>query len=175
MGLHRVKKGLSLPIVGTPKQEVDRARPVRRVAVLAADFVGLRPAMRVSAGDTLERGQVLFEDKQMPGVRFTAPAAGTVSAIHRGDRRALQSVVIDVSRAEFEGRTPAEVRFSAFSGRHPGGMSSDDVAELLTESGLWGRGTCPSVRARGRPGDATAFSFRSRLLTVTRSRRRSTS
>ena len=144
MGLHRFKKGLSLPIVGAPQQMVDRARPVRRVAVLAADFVGLRPAMRVAVGDDLDRGQVLFEDKQTPGVRFTATAAGTVSAIHRGDRRALQSVVIDVSRAEYEGRIPAEVRFSAFSGRHPSGMSSDDVVELLTESGVW-------VALRARP------------------------
>ena len=144
MGLHRFKKGLSLPIVGAPQQRVDRARPVRRVAVLAADFVGLRPAMRVAVGDDLDRGQVLFEDKRSPGVRFTAAAAGTVSAIHRGDRRALQSVVIDVSRAEYEGRTPAEVRFSAFSGQHPSGLSSDDVVELLTESGVW-------VALRARP------------------------
>ena len=100
--------------------------------------------MRVAVGDDLDRGQVLFEDKQTPGVRFTAAAAGTVSAIHRGDRRALQSVVIDVSRAEYEGRIPAEVRFSAFSGRHPSGMSSDDVIELLTESGVW-------VALRARP------------------------
>ena len=144
MGLHRVKKGLSLPIVGAPAQEVDRARPARRVALLAADFVGLRPAMRVAVGDDVDRGQILFEDKQTPGVRFTAPAAGTVSAIHRGDRRALQAVVIDVSRAEHEGRAPSEVRFSAFSGRHPSGMSSEDVVELLTESGLW-------VALRARP------------------------
>ncbi len=144
MGLHRVKKGLSLPIVGAPAQEVDRARPARRVALLAADFVGLRPAMRVSVGDDVDRAQILFEDKQTPGVRFTAPAAGTVSAIHRGDRRALQAVVIDVSRAEHEGRAPFEVRFSAFSGRHPSGMSSEDVVELLTESGLW-------VALRARP------------------------
>ena len=144
MGLHRVRKGLNIPIVGAPEQVIDRARPVRQVAVIAGDFVGLRPAMRVAVGDDVERGQVLFEDKRLPGVRYTAPSAGTVAAIHRAQRRALQSVVIDVSRAEYEGRTPTEVRFSAFSGRHPSGMSSDDIAELLTESGLW-------VALRARP------------------------
>ena len=137
MGLHTFKKGLRLPIGGEPTQELEHAGPTRHVAVLAADFVGLRPAMRVSVGDDVERGQVLFEDKTIPGVRHTAPAAGTVTAINRGDRRALQSVVIDVSRAEYEGRSPSAARFSSFSGRHPSGLSNDDVVELLTESGLW--------------------------------------
>ncbi len=106
--------------------------------------------MHVSVGDDVRRGQVVFEDKHTPGVRHTAPAAGTVTAIHRGDRRLLQSVVIELSRAEYEGRDPASVTFGAFSGRHPSGLSHDAVAELLTESGLWA-----AIRARpyGRVAD----------------------
>ena len=151
--VHRSRKGLQLPLAGEPVQEIERARPVRRVAVLASDFVGLRPAMRVAVGDDVSRGQVLFEDKQTPGVRHTAPAAGTVRAIYRGERRALQSVVLDVSRAEHEGRAAAEASFSAFSGRHPSGMAADSVVALLVEAGLW-----TSLRARpfGRVADPTA-------------------
>ena len=47
-------------------------------------------------GDTVKLGQVLFEDKKNPGVKFTAPGAGTVKTIHRGAKRVLQSVVIDL-------------------------------------------------------------------------------
>ncbi|MBK4330091.1 NADH:ubiquinone reductase (Na(+)-transporting) subunit A, partial [Enterobacter hormaechei] len=47
-------------------------------------------------GDRVKKGQILFEDKKIPGVCFTAPASGIVSAIHRGERRVLQSVVIDI-------------------------------------------------------------------------------
>lgn len=150
MRRHTFKKGLRLPIRGVPVQEVERARPTTRVAVLAADFVGLRPAMRVSVGDDVRRGQVLFEDKHTPGVQHSAPAAGTVTAIHRGGRRALQSVVIDLSRAEYEGRDPAAVQFEAFSGRHPSGLSHDAVVELLTESGVW---TAIRARPYGRVAD----------------------
>ena len=148
--MHRSRKGLQLPLAGAPTQEIERARPVRQVAVLAADFVGLRPAMRVAVGDDVSRGQVLFEDKRTPGVCHTAPAAGTVHAIHRGDRRALQSVVIETSRAEYEERVATESSFSTFSGRHPSGMAADAVMALLTESGLW-----TSLRARpfGRVAD----------------------
>ena len=35
------------------------------------------------------------------------------------------------------GRSPAEASFRSFSGRHPTGLTPDEVVELLTESGLW--------------------------------------
>ena len=144
MGLHRIKKGLRIPIAGNPEQSVAPAPAPRRVGVLAADFVGLRPTMHVTAGDDVRLGQLLFKDKRMPGVRYTAPASGTVVAVNRGSRRALLSVVIELSRDEREGRAPDQVRLSAFSGRHPSGLSGDAVRELLLESGVW-------VALRGRP------------------------
>lgn len=150
MSLHRFKRGLDLPIAGIPSPELDRARPTRHVAVLAADFVGLRPAMHVAVGDEVARGDVLFEDKKTLGVRHTAPAAGTIRAIHRGARRALQSVVLELSRAEFEGRSPSEATFRSFSGKHPTGLSRDDVVALLSESGLW---TALRARPFGRVAD----------------------
>lgn len=137
MSLHKVKSGLHLPISGAPSRDVERSRSARNVALLADDYLGLRPAMLVSVGDDVRRGQVLFEDKKRPGVRHTAPAAGTVRAVHRGDRRALRSVVIEMSPAEMAGRSPAEASFRSFSGRHPTGLTPDEVVELLTESGLW--------------------------------------
>jgi Na+-transporting NADH:ubiquinone oxidoreductase subunit A len=137
MSLHKAKSGLRLPISGAPSRDVERPRSAKYVALLADDYLGLRPAMQVSVGDDVKRGQVLFEDKKRPGVRHTAPAAGTVRAVHRGDRRALRSVVIEMSPAEMAGRSPAEASFRSFSGRHPTGLTPDEVVELLTESGLW--------------------------------------
>ena len=153
MALHTARKGLRLPITGEPSGEVERARVPRRVALVASDYVGLRPTMHVSAGDDVRRGDLLFEDKKRPGVRFTSSAAGTVTAINRGDRRALQSVVIELSREEREGRTPAETRFHTFSGRHPTGMTGDDVRDLLVESGAW---TALRERPFGRVADPEA-------------------
>ncbi len=137
MGLHTFRKGLRLPLAGAPEQEIEQAAAPRHAAVVAADAVGLRPAMRVSEGDDVRRGQVLFEDKQTAGVRYTAPAEGKVVAVNRGARRALQSVVIELSRAEREGRGPDEAAYRTFTGRHPSGLPADDVCSLLVESGLW--------------------------------------
>ena len=69
-----------------------------RVAVLGADYPGLRPTMHVKVGDDIRRGQLLIEDKKLPGVRFTSPGSGKVVAVHRGERRAFLSLVIESER-----------------------------------------------------------------------------
>ncbi len=142
MGLHKIKKGLNLPIAGEPEQRIHQAAQPTRVALLADDYVGMKPTMHASAGDDVRRGQVLFEDKKTPGVRYTAPASGQVTAIHRSERRALLSVVIQLDSAELGGRGET-AQFSSYSRQHPSSLGADQVTELLLESGLW-----TSLRAR---------------------------
>ena len=107
MAAHRIKKGLDLPIAGAPMQIIRGRESVTRVAVMADDFPGLKPGMKVAVDDVVKRGQVLFEDRKIPGVLHTAPGAGRVVAIHRGARRALQSVVIELSEGERSGSEEA--------------------------------------------------------------------
>lgn len=136
MAVHRIKKGLNLPITGQPEQVVDGASPPNRVALVAADYHGLKPTMHVKAGDTVRRGQLLFEDKKTPGLRFTSPAGGKVVAVNRGAKRALQSVVVELDGDERSGKA-ATVRFDAYTGKHPAELDGSKVEELLVESGLW--------------------------------------
>jgi Na+-transporting NADH:ubiquinone oxidoreductase subunit A len=99
----------------------------------------MKPRMFVQVGDQVTRGQLLFEDRKTEGVRFTAPGAGTVTAIHRGARRALRSVVIDLSVGERRGR-PEDgdyQPFESFSGRDVADLDRQAVRDLLVESGLW--------------------------------------
>lgn len=143
MALHKIEKGLDLPIMGVPIQVVrERVRP-QRVGLMADDFPGMKPAMRIKEGETVKRGQVLFEDRKNPGVLHTASAAGRVIGVHRGARRALQSIVIDLSPAEREAARPDDVpdsellAFESFTGRDPRSLDRDQVKALLVESGQW--------------------------------------
>ena len=136
MALHKIRKGLDLPIAGRPEQEISVAPAPARVALLAEDYVGMKPTMFVAAGDGVRRGQVLFEDKKTPGVRYTAPAGGTVTHVNRGDRRALQSVVVQLDSTELAGGDDC-VPFDSFTGLHPAELDSERVRRLLVESGLW--------------------------------------
>jgi len=143
MALHVTRKGLDLPIAGGAEQRVSDAKTVVRVAVAAADAVGMKPNLTVKVGDAVKRGQVLFEDKKTPGVLYTAPGAGTVSAINRGERRALQTVVIDLAESERrnaggDGVDDGDcVAFESYSGTAVPDLSADAVRALLLESGLW--------------------------------------
>ena len=125
-----IKKGLTLPIAGEPDQTIDDGPEVRSVAVLGPDYVGLKPIMLVAEGDRVKTGQKLFEDKKNPGVFVTAPGAGTVKAIHRGARRVLQSVVIELDGDEAETfeTHPADQLLT---------LERDEVQAQLIESGLW--------------------------------------
>lgn len=99
--LINTKKGLDLPITGEPEQVIyDNAGTVQSVALLGPDYVGLKPSMKVAEGDKVKLGDVLFEDKQHPQIVYTSPGAGIIKSIHRGERRALTSVVIELSGNE---------------------------------------------------------------------------
>lgn len=125
-----IKKGLDLPIAGKPAQVIHDGATISEVAVLGEEYVGMRPSMKVREGDAVKKGQVLFEDKKNPGVVFTAPASGTVTAINRGAKRVLQSVVI-----KLEG--DAEVTFAKYSVEQLATLTAEQVKQNLIESGLW--------------------------------------
>lgn len=126
----KIKRGLDLPITGAPEQVIHDGSAVRTVAVLGRDYVGMKPTMAIQVGDKVKKGQLLFTDKKTEGVRYTAPVAGTVAAINRGDKRALQSVVIDVEGSEAEA-------FSQYAEADLGALKREQVAENLINSGLW--------------------------------------
>ncbi|WP_152049059.1 Na(+)-translocating NADH-quinone reductase subunit A [Enterobacter hormaechei] len=128
--MFRIRKGLDLPISGVPEQHVTTGASIHHVAIVGDDYVGMRPAMLVQEGDRVIKGQALFEDKKNPGIMFTAPASGTVVAIHRGERRVLQSVVIQI-----EGDEKRE--FARFDAADLATLSHDVVQTQLLESGLW--------------------------------------
>jgi len=136
MAVHRIKKGLDLPIKGAPDQTIHDGPQIDHVAIVATDFVGMKPKMACAVGDVVKRGQVLFEDRKNPGVVYTAPAAGTISAINRGARRALQSIVIALSDGARQG-TGEQVTFGSYDAAKGEGASAEAARALLIESGLW--------------------------------------
>ena len=126
----KLKHGLDLPITGAPAQRIEAARPVRSVAVIGFDYHGMKPTMEVQVGDRVKLGQLLFTDKKTPGVRYTAPAGGVISAIHRGEKRVLQSVVIDIDGDEQE-------TFAQYAADQLDSLTDEQVRENLQQSGLW--------------------------------------
>jgi len=128
--MHRITKGLDIPITGEPDQTVVDGPAITKVALIGPDYIGMKPTMLVSPGDTVKLGQPVFTDKKTEGVIFTAPAAGKVIEVNRGDRRAFQSLVIEVSGDE-------SVEFDALGSGDMEAVTREAVTRLLADSGEW--------------------------------------
>jgi Na+-transporting NADH:ubiquinone oxidoreductase subunit A len=125
----RIKRGLDLPIAGLPRQKIEAGPALTRVALVGNDYNGMKPSLAVQVGDRVRLGQALFSDKKT-GVQFTSPGAGVVSAIHRGERRVFQSVVVTLDGEE-------AVSFAHYTDDELETLAPEKVRENLLASGLW--------------------------------------
>jgi Na+-transporting NADH:ubiquinone oxidoreductase subunit A len=117
------KKGLDLPLgsIASNNEKISSALNTGSVGLLGADYPGLKPRLLVEAGQQVKLGEPLFVDKREPTVKFVAPGTGTISAINRGERRALVSITIELTEARPSCDWPI----------------TGNVKEILQSSGLW--------------------------------------
>ncbi|MDG2310448.1 MAG: NADH:ubiquinone reductase (Na(+)-transporting) subunit A, partial [Planctomycetota bacterium] len=140
MATYTIKKGLNLPIAGsTSTTDCVQGAAAQQVALLPQEAWGIKVQMLVAVGDQVKVGSPLFCDRRDPDVIFTSPAAGTVAAVNRGARRAVQSVVVDVANFDEHAEMPSS----------DGSRAS--LVATLAASGLW-----PNLRQR--PFDRVALS-----------------
>jgi len=126
----RIRKGLDIPIAGWPAPTIHAGKTVGSVALLGGDTPGLKPSMSVAVGDPVRLGQPLFIDKRNPKVPYTSPGTGRVAAINRGERRVLQSVVVELDGT-------AEETFPSFDSSALHSLTADEVRRILLGSGQW--------------------------------------
>ncbi len=126
----RIVEGLDLPLEGEPEQTISPAPSVTSVALVGGDYLGLRHALQVVSGDRVRLGQALFADRKHPEVAFTSPGSGVVAEINRGARRAIASIVVELSGDD-------EETFGAWPADRLAGLRRDQVIDTLLASGLW--------------------------------------
>jgi Na+-transporting NADH:ubiquinone oxidoreductase subunit A len=132
----KIRRGLDLPVEGSPRQEIGVALPVSHVGIVGRDYPGLKLGPLVEEGARVAVGEPVLRDRADPRIVCTAPAAGLVVAIRRGERRSLRSVVIRIDGDEQQG-------FDAYPPEDLDTLDRELVTRQLCESGLW-----PSLRMR---------------------------
>lgn len=138
-----IKRGLDVPLHGAvASHEATDRLDVGRVALLPQESWGIKVRLLAREGDAVQVGTPLFCDSRDESVLYTSPAAGTVKTVHRGERRVVQSVVVEARG--FEDAVPFQ----------PVDVRKADRATVraaLAGSGLW-----PALRRR--PFDRVAVS-----------------
>src|SRR5210317_879113 len=122
----KIKKGLNIPLPGAPEQSISPGPDVTSVALVGPDTYDLKPRMLVAEGDRVKLGQTIFTDKANPGVNFTSPGSGIVAAVNRGERRVLQSVVINLDGDD-------EVDFAKYPASALADLDNDAIRKNLLD------------------------------------------
>lgn len=124
----KLKKGLDIKLVGGARKELTKLPLLPTYAVCPDDFVGLTPKLLVKAGDAVKAGTPLFFDKYRPEVLVTSPVSGTVTAVNRGEKRKILSVVVT---------TQGEQVYEPFQVPELGSATREDVTGAMLLAGLW--------------------------------------
>ncbi len=128
----RIRKGLNIRLLGEAERRIVDLPPGDIYGVAPSDSEGLTLKLLVAEGERVEAGQALFADKKKPDIVVVAPVSGVVKAVNRGERRAIQNVVIEADKT---------LKYRKL--HLPECLSKESATKLLLESGLW-----PSVIQR---------------------------
>ena len=138
MGLHKIKKGLNLPINGEPDQtNIEENRSIRRAAfwVRTTSACGRRcmwPKATVwRAGNLFSRTR----RRRVSGSLLRPPGKSWPSTAVKNARS--NHLLLSFRSRNAVVAPGDEVAFSSHTGKHPNELSGDDVKALLLESGLW--------------------------------------
>ncbi len=123
-----LNKGLDIKLEGIAESRLSRPSLASQYAVSPPDFEGVTPKLLVKVGSKVEAGSALFFSKYDERVLFTSPVSGTVSAINRGEKRKILSVVVDADTTQ---------SYKEFKCSKPETSSREEIIELLLGSGLW--------------------------------------
>ncbi len=132
MATIKLHKGFDLKLKGgIDAQTAANAKVDSKLcAIVPDDFHGVTPRLDKKEGEKVKAGEPLYHDKEHTAIKVTSPIAGTVKEIKRGERRKIESIVI-----ESDGTGDAATL-----------DLSKPVLDTLLESGLW-------VMMRQRPYD----------------------
>ncbi len=137
MAAFTIKKGRDLKLKGAAgKNVVDIPLP-KRIGIYPSEFRGIKPQLLVKEGDILKTGTPLFCDRAFPEIKLVSPVSGKVSAINRGEKRALLDIVIETDPKN------DVVIFNSFSKAEIPSLPKEKITKHILEAGLW-----PTIRQR---------------------------
>lgn len=124
----KLRKGLDINLFGAAERVLAKGTDAASYALVPDHYRGVTPKLLVKVGDKVKAGSPLFFDKENPEVLFTSPVSGEVSAVNRGDKRKILSIVVTP-----DGQNQSE----SFDNPPIADLSRSHVRETLLKAGFW--------------------------------------
>jgi Na+-transporting NADH:ubiquinone oxidoreductase subunit A len=124
----KIKKGLDVNLKGKAPTTLLEAGISDSYAIVPDHYVGIVPKVTVHAGDKVRAGSVLMIDKTFPEIKFVSPVSGEVTAVNRGDKRKVLSIVV---------KPDAGAECETFSLKTISSCNADEIRETILNAGLW--------------------------------------
>ena len=100
MAEYKIKKGFDIKVLGKPKTHIEEYARQHIFAVYPSEFEGLKPRLHVKEGESVKRGDLLFNHKKNEKLVFRSPCAGTIKAVNLGARRFPVEILIERAQEE---------------------------------------------------------------------------
>ncbi|MCD7938347.1 MAG: Na(+)-translocating NADH-quinone reductase subunit A [Tannerellaceae bacterium] len=124
----KIKKGLDINLKGKAADVLLTGKSSDSYAIVPDDYNGIIPKVVVKEGDKVLAGSPLMVDKNRPEIRFVSPVSGEVSAVNRGEKRKVLSIVV---------KPDLKTEYENFGKKNVSSLKAEEIKEALLNSGLW--------------------------------------
>ena len=124
----KIKKGLDINLKGKASEVLLNGGKSETYAIVPDFYSGVLPKVVAKVGDKVKAGSVLMIDKNRPETKFVSPVSGEVTAVNRGAKRKVLSIVV----------TPdAQIEYEEFGKKNVASLKGDEVKEAMLNAGMW--------------------------------------
>lgn len=124
----KIKKGLDINLKGKASDVLLEGRKSDSYAIVPDYYNGILPKVVAKVGEKVKAGSCLMVDKNRPEIKFVSPVSGEVTAVNRGEKRKVLSIVV---------KPDAQVEYVDFGRRKVSSLRGEEVKEALLEGGMW--------------------------------------
>ncbi len=124
----KIKKGLDINLKGKASEVLLEGKVSASYAIVPDYFSGIVPKVVAKVGDKVKAGSVLMIDKNRPEIKFVSPVSGEVTAVNRGEKRKVLSIVV---------KPDAKIAYEDFGKKNVASLNADQVKEILLNGGMW--------------------------------------
>ena len=122
----KIKKGLDINLKGKASDVLLNGGKSESYAIVPDYYNGILPKVVAKVGEKVKAGSVLMIDKNRPEIKFVSPVSGEVTAVNRGEKRKVLSIVV---------KPDAQIEYEEFGKKNVASLQGAEVKEVTLVCG----------------------------------------